>query len=118
MQSSSFILRHLQDLSLSDKSSTRTQGHGRIVNPDSVGPRPGKQELGRTASIEGYQPKYTCEFCGRGFLHLSKLKRHRPMHTDERAFPCEHCDKAFRRKDSLQEHVLVVHLKLSRRPQN
>ena len=65
----------------------------------------------RTVKEDSYKPKFSCEYCGKLFIHLSKLKRHLPQHTDERAFKCDICEKSFKRKDTMQEHRMVVHMK-------
>ncbi|XP_022223785.2 histone-lysine N-methyltransferase PRDM9-like [Drosophila obscura] len=38
---------------------------------------------------------FECEFCGKDFKNPSKLTRHLPAHTGERAFKCQYCDRSF-----------------------
>lgn len=38
---------------------------------------------------------FTCDVCGKDFLHLSRLKVHKKTHTGEKRFKCEVCDKGF-----------------------
>lgn len=50
-----------------------------------------------------------CDFCGAIKKSPSDLARHLLKHTGEHPFKCEHCDKAFKSKRSLQHHQHGVH---------
>ena len=50
-----------------------------------------------------------CDFCGAVKKSPSDLARHLLKHTGEHPFKCEHCDKAFKSKRSLQHHQNAVH---------
>ena len=49
----------------------------------------------------------TCNYIGDSY---SKLKIHKLSHSDERPIKCEHCDKGFKDKYGLQNHLKMVHL--------
>jgi len=47
-----------------------------------------------------------CEVCG---LQTESLNRHMLIHTGDKPHACEHCGKAFRRKEHLKVHCSRVH---------
>ncbi|XP_041449925.1 transcription factor Ouib-like [Drosophila obscura] len=47
---------------------------------------------------------FECEFCGKDFKNPSKLTRHLPAHTGERAFKCQHCDRSFTTRGNKIRH--------------
>ncbi|XP_045156114.1 zinc finger protein 239-like isoform X1 [Echinops telfairi] len=46
-----------------------------------------------------------CAECGRGFLHLSSLRRHARTHSGESPFACQRCGSAFCHQSSLKTHM-------------
>ncbi len=48
---------------------------------------------------------YCCSTCGKECISPSKLKRHERVHTGEKPFKCDHCQKNFSRKDNLESHM-------------
>ena len=49
---------------------------------------------------------YVCAQCGKRFTQKSSLERHAVVHTQERPYPCPHCDYA-----SALKHQLTAHLR-------
>lgn len=57
--------------------------------------------------------KYFCEHegCGRQFAVKWALRTHMKIHSNEKAFKCEECDKTFHQKINLTYHISSVHKK-------
>ena len=58
--------------------------------------------------------EHKCNFCDAVFAFPSDLKRHEMVHTDERPFKCDFCEKSFRRKNECSSHMKNVHIKKNR----
>lgn len=52
--------------------------------------------------------KHFCRLCGRGFKEAWMVKRHMLTHSLP-GFFCPHCNKPFKRKDTLRMHILKCH---------
>ncbi|XP_044727321.1 gastrula zinc finger protein XlCGF57.1-like isoform X1 [Chrysoperla carnea] len=53
---------------------------------------------------------HLCSICGWASTAPYQLRRHLLIHTNERPFKCDHCDKAYRRPDHLRKHITSEHL--------
>ena len=52
---------------------------------------------------------HQCNICLRGFVRVEHLRRHALVHTQERPFVCEHCEKKFGRRDLMVRHIRKLH---------
>ena len=52
---------------------------------------------------------YKCDVCERKFVDSTRLKQHKWIHSKTKAFQCEHCDKSFRHKNHLLNHIASTH---------
>eukprot|EP00090_Calanus_glacialis_P019288 TRINITY_DN29662_c0_g1_i1.p1 TRINITY_DN29662_c0_g1~~TRINITY_DN29662_c0_g1_i1.p1 ORF type:complete len:426 (-),score=74.42 TRINITY_DN29662_c0_g1_i1:914-2155(-) len=52
---------------------------------------------------------WECGICGKEFKHQYTLVRHLPVHTDERNYQCDQCEKAFRQLSTLTQHKASKH---------
>jgi len=52
--------------------------------------------------------RYICEMCSKVFPSASTLRMHFHTHSDVRAFVCNVCGKAYKRKHDLKKHPCAV----------
>jgi len=50
-----------------------------------------------------------CQICQKVFKSEYALRTHLKIHTGDKPYQCNHCDKTFNRKDGLKRHLLAVH---------
>lgn len=50
--------------------------------------------------------RYHCEECGKAFLQLCHLKKHRFVHTDHKPFLCPECGKSYSSGESFKAHTM------------
>lgn len=48
---------------------------------------------------------YSCKECGKTFSQMGSLTSHKLIHEDVRKWHCNHCDKKFRHKHHLRNHL-------------
>ncbi|XP_044731754.1 zinc finger protein 845-like [Chrysoperla carnea] len=53
---------------------------------------------------------HLCNICGHATRSPAALRMHLLTHTNERPYPCDHCDKTYRRASHLKHHISHVHL--------
>lgn len=56
---------------------------------------------------ENNSEKHTCKVCGKQFLRLGGLNRHKKIHLGIKPFKCEKCNKTFQEKLALTRHLLI-----------
>lgn len=62
----------------------------------------------KQSSVSSYT-EFSCFWCNYTSCVITNIKRHVRLHTGERPFKCEVCDKRFNEKASLKTHQLLVH---------
>ena len=69
--------------------------------------------ISHTLSHTGEKP-WVCEHCSQSFRDQSSLIDHRKTHAPGfEGFKCEFCGKSFNYKKRMNEHIRLVHLKIS-----
>ena len=59
--------------------------------------------------IHTNEKPYECDVCEKRFSRADSLKGHMRIHTNERPYECDVCDKAFRQLAHLQKHMRTQH---------
>nr|XP_008103039.1 PREDICTED: zinc finger protein 408 isoform X1 [Anolis carolinensis] len=54
----------------------------------------------------GGERRHQCEECGKAFMQLCHLKKHRFVHTDHKPFLCTECGKSYSSEESFKAHIL------------
>ncbi|KAL6825433.1 hypothetical protein J3E69DRAFT_366034 [Trichoderma sp. SZMC 28015] len=95
--------------------------HCRLEHADKDLPRPEfANDQEQDAAVMAYWDRYVCTECGYRFSDSGHFERHKAWHkddrpwtwilTDEKPFPCEDCNKSFKRKEALVLHRKDAHL--------
>ncbi|XP_035211839.1 zinc finger protein 680-like [Stegodyphus dumicola] len=53
--------------------------------------------------------RYSCSFCGKGFMYRAHMERHLLVHSDKKTYKCEICSKCYKHSDSLSYHCKTAH---------
>ena len=59
--------------------------------------------------IHTNEKPYECDVCDKAFRHSSGLKYHMRIHTKEKPYECDVCEKRFTQSSSLKTHVRTQH---------
>ncbi|GBN01679.1 Zinc finger protein 585A [Araneus ventricosus] len=70
-----------------------------------------KPYLNRHLRTHSSESPFVCQTCGHRFRHSYRLKTHMRIHTGERPYACKFCGKSYTRKESLDFHHSVAHVK-------
>ncbi|XP_028158089.1 zinc finger protein 260-like isoform X2 [Ostrinia furnacalis] len=57
--------------------------------------------------INSKNPRFSCEICGKHFLHKSVATRHIYTHSANKPHSCEYCEKTFAQKGALVNHARI-----------
>ena len=57
---------------------------------------------------------FACEHCGKSFALKSNLVIHQKTHDLDKPFGCDKCEKTYKQRNSLREHVLKSHDNISK----
>ncbi|XP_069479303.1 zinc finger protein 408 isoform X2 [Ambystoma mexicanum] len=58
-------------------------------------------------STNASQRKYRCQECGKAFIQLCHLKKHRYVHSGQKPYLCTECGKSYSSEESFKAHVLA-----------
>jgi len=59
--------------------------------------------------IHTNEKPYECDVCDKAFRDSSNLKKHKRIHTNENPYECDVCEKRFTRAGALQKHMRRCH---------
>ncbi|XP_055304431.1 modifier of mdg4 [Sitodiplosis mosellana] len=73
-------------------------------------PTPDAKRSGQGAATDGQPSKWSqCQFCKLVITTVNLWRHIRTQHTEQSPRQCEHCQKKFKNKYSLREHVRIAH---------
>lgn len=56
--------------------------------------------------------RFRCSYCNKDFRQKITLNNHMLIHLDEKPYSCPYCQRCFRQKYTMQSHVKSFHMKL------
>lgn len=63
----------------------------------------------KSCEIDNIGREKICRICNKQFKKLFNLKQHIRTHTNERPLKCDHCEKRFNDRSSMNKHSRTVH---------
>lgn len=60
-----------------------------------------------SSQIDPSERRYKCEDCGKGFIQLCHLKKHRFTHTGYKPYMCNECGKRYSSEESFRAHQML-----------
>ncbi|XP_038663337.1 zinc finger protein 408 [Scyliorhinus canicula] len=76
------------------KPKTKTGGRRKFCRRDS-------------SQIDPSERRYRCDDCGKGFIQLCHLKKHRFTHTGHKPYLCNECGKSYSSEESFRAHQML-----------
>ncbi|KAM6392473.1 zinc finger protein 408 isoform 2-T2 [Pluvialis apricaria] len=84
--------------------SEEQEEYSELVEGPSGSPGPPPKALSQKEMIKR---RYRCGECGKAFLQLCHLKKHRFVHAGHKPFLCTECGKGYSSEESFKAHVLA-----------
>ncbi|XP_041054072.1 zinc finger protein 408 isoform X1 [Carcharodon carcharias] len=60
-----------------------------------------------SSQIDPSERRYRCDDCGKGFIQLCHLKKHRFTHTGHKPYLCNECGKSYSSEESFRAHQML-----------
>ncbi|XP_062919310.1 zinc finger protein 408 [Mobula hypostoma] len=60
-----------------------------------------------SSQIDPSERRYQCDDCGKGFIQLCHLKKHRFTHTGYKPYMCNECGKRYSSEESFKAHQML-----------